>query len=303
MSDSMRTRSASSYRYRRAIVWAHSSRCSSTSGAHRYSSGRRSNASASASPPSSSAASSYSARACPISFCAIEENATSSSSVGAIPVHSESRQPRISSSSAISSSSGARSLTCLLQPCLDRVAVDAPILQVELVRPLRDAVDGVARHEPERLRLPTPAVLLARPRVGERGVRRLHRPRVRERLPALLLTKDLEDHLRSQDSVAHPALLLEEAAAEREPFLRARAVAGDHRAQLVPVGLAVRPHAVVSAAQLGIGHRQTELLDLRHVALEELLPRLLVPLRLDPPDVHRILVARDRVAVELHQRP
>ena len=50
--------------------------------------------------PSSTAASSYSARAWPISFCAIDENATSSSSVGAIPVHSESRQPRISSSSA-----------------------------------------------------------------------------------------------------------------------------------------------------------------------------------------------------------
>ena len=43
---------------RRAIVCAHSSRCSSTSGAQRYSSGGRSNASASASVPSSCAASS-----------------------------------------------------------------------------------------------------------------------------------------------------------------------------------------------------------------------------------------------------
>ena len=44
------------------------------------------------------------ARAWPISFCAIDENATSSSSIGAMPVHSESRQPMTSSSSARPSS-------------------------------------------------------------------------------------------------------------------------------------------------------------------------------------------------------
>jgi hypothetical protein len=54
--------------------------------------------------PERETSSSYAARACPISFCAIDENATSSSSIGAIPVHSESRQPITSSSSASSSS-------------------------------------------------------------------------------------------------------------------------------------------------------------------------------------------------------
>src|ERR671928_169954 len=146
-----------------------------TSRAQRYSPGRRSKASSSAVVPRSRATSSYSARACPISFWAIEENATSSSRNGAIPVHSESRQPRISSSSAISSRSSARpcSLTCLLQLLLER---------------------------------------------------------------------------------------------------------------------------------LRVGHCQPELPDLRHIAVEELLPRLVVALALDPPDVHRVLVGGDRVAVELHQR-
>src|SRR6185312_14878486 len=109
-------------------------------------------------------------------------------------------------------------LTCLLQSRLDRVAVDAPVLQVELVRPLRDAVDRVARDEPQSLRLAAPAVLLARPRLGEGRVGRLDRAGVRERLAALLLPEDLEDHrrlLRGEHRVAHPPLLLEEAVAER----------------------------------------------------------------------------------------
>src|SRR3954447_13487180 len=110
--------------------------------------------------PRSRATSSYTARAWPISFCAIDENATSSSSSGAIPVHSEARQPRISSSSASASSS---SFTRLLQPRLDRVAVDAAVLEVELVGPVLDDAHRVARHEPERDRLAAPAVLLPRP--------------------------------------------------------------------------------------------------------------------------------------------
>src|SRR5205807_7429088 len=103
------------------------------------------------------ATSSYSARACPISFCAMEEKATSSSSSGAIPVHSESRQPTISSSSA--SPSSTCSLTSLLKSGLDRVAVDAAVLEVELVGPVLDVADRVARHEPERDRLASTAVL------------------------------------------------------------------------------------------------------------------------------------------------
>src|SRR3954452_4046464 len=304
-SASIRTWSATSYNQRRAIVCAHSSRCSSTSGAHRYSEAARSNASSSASPPSSVAASSYSARAWPISFCAIDEKATSSSSVGAIPVHSESRQPTISSSSASSRSSCARTLSGFLQPRLDRVAVDAAVLEVELVRPVGDRVHRFARHEPEGLALAAPAVLLACPRLGEDGVGRLDRSGVSERLALLLLAEDLEDRhrLRSEHGVANPLLLVEEAAREVEPLLRTRTVAGDHRLELRPVGLAVGPHAVVGAPQVRVRHRQAELPDLRHVPLEELLACLLVPLGLDPPDEHRILLARNRVPVELHQRP
>src|SRR5690348_17952696 len=127
----------------RAIVRLQSGmRRSWTSFEHRYSPGSRSKASSSAVVPSSRAASSYSARACPISFCAIDEKATSSSSKGAIPVHSESRQPRISSSSAISSNERASdSFTCLLQLLLQRVAVDSVVVAVELVVELLDLDD------------------------------------------------------------------------------------------------------------------------------------------------------------------
>src|SRR3954462_6555126 len=161
-------------------------RCS-TSGALRYSDGSRSNASSSAVVPSSRAASSYSARAWPISFCAIDENATSSSSIGAIPVHSESRQPSTSSSSARPSRS---SFTCFLQSRLDRVAVDAPVLEVELVRPVVDDVYCSAGHEPQRNGLPAAAVLLARPRFCELRIWCHDRAGMPERLPAPVLPKD-----------------------------------------------------------------------------------------------------------------
>src|SRR5438445_12187446 len=97
----------------------------------------------------------------------MEENATSSSSIGAMPVHSDSRQPRKSSSSAIARSCCSRALTCLLQTCLDRVAVDAAVLEVELVGPVLDVADLVARDEPERDRLAAAPVLLARPCLRE----------------------------------------------------------------------------------------------------------------------------------------
>src|SRR5690242_6959778 len=108
-----------------------------------------------------------------------------------MPVHSDSRQPRTSSSSARPSS--ACSFTSLLQPCLDRIAVDAAVLEVELVRPVLDVADRVARNEPERDRLAPAAVLLARPGFSEVGVRRHDRARVLERCAALLLAKDLPD--------------------------------------------------------------------------------------------------------------
>src|ERR671927_1436451 len=152
---------------------------SSTSSQQRYSSGRRSKASSSAVVPRSRATSSYNARAWPISFCAIDEKATSSSNTGAIPVHSESRHPMTSSSSASSSSC---SFTRLLELGLQRVPVDAVVGAAELVHEVVQLVDRIARDEPERGRLLPPPVLLARVQLGELEVRRADRARVLERL-------------------------------------------------------------------------------------------------------------------------
>src|SRR6266545_1469567 len=94
-------------------------------------------------------------------------------------------------------SSERRSFTCLLQARLQRVAVDTPVLEVELVGEIVHLVQRVARHEPECLGLAAPPVLFARPRLGEAGVRCLQRPRVRERLALLLLAEDFPDHAAS----------------------------------------------------------------------------------------------------------
>src|SRR6478609_8219046 len=219
------------------------------------------------------------ARAWPISFWAIEEKATSSSSSGAIPVYSESRQPRTSSSSARPSS--ACSLTCLLQSGLDGVAVDAAVLEAELVGPVLDVADRVARDEPERDRLAAPAVLLAGPRFCEVRVGSDYRARVLEGGSALLLAEDLPDRM-----LVHAARTASRTHCSWSRKRRRRASRS----------------AVFGPAQLRVWHRESQLPDLWHVAVEELLPRLAVPLRLDPPQVHRVLVGWDRVAVEMHQR-
>src|SRR6478752_2138776 len=117
-----------------------------------------------------------------------------------MPVHSESRQPRTSSSSARPSS--ACSLTSLLQSGLDRVAVDAAVLEVELVGPVLDVADRVARHEPERDRLPAPAVLLARPGLREVRIGCDDRAGVLEGGAALLLAEDLPDRVAHAASTA-----------------------------------------------------------------------------------------------------
>src|SRR6478672_1956192 len=101
----------------------------------------------------------------------MDENATSSSSTGAIPVHSEFRQPRTNSSSAIWSSCS-RSLTCLPELRLQRVAVDPVIVAPELVDEVLDLGDFLARDDPERGRLASPPVLLVRVRAGKGPVRR-----------------------------------------------------------------------------------------------------------------------------------
>src|SRR5207244_1165789 len=103
-----------------------------------------------------------------------------------------------------------------------------------------------------------------------------------------------------QHDVAYPRALLPPKTPELEPLRGPRAVSRDDVPELVPVGLGVLPDAVVALAQLCVGHRQPELPDLRDVPVEELLPRLLVPLRLDPPPDDRVVVRRNRVAVEHH---
>src|SRR3954470_21314786 len=81
-----------------------------------------------------------------------------------------------------------------------------------------------------------------------------------------------------EHDVAHPRRVLARLAPQVEPVLRLRPVAGHDAARLVPVGLAVFPDAVIVLAQLRVRHGQTELPDLRHVAVEELLTRFLVAL-------------------------
>src|SRR4051812_27110729 len=109
----------------------------------------------------------------------------------------------MSSSSAIDSRSRARAFTRDPQPFLDRVAVDAAVLEVELVRPLGHLMHGVAWHQPQRDRLAAATVLLARPRVGERRIRGVDRAGMGERLTFPLLTKDLEDHATRTASRTH----------------------------------------------------------------------------------------------------
>src|SRR5581483_12471985 len=97
-----------------------------------------------------------------------------------------------------------------------------------------------------------------------------------------------------EDRVTHPGGLVPREAPELEALGGLRPVPGHPRPQLVPVGLRVLPDAVVALALRGIRHRQPELPDLRHVPVEKLLPRLLVPLRLDPPLDDRVVLRVDR---------
>src|SRR5580765_8358049 len=93
--------------------------------------------------------------------------------------------------------------TGLLQTRFDRVAVDAAVLEVELVGPVADDVHRVARHEPERDRLAAAAVLLARPRLRELGVGRDDGAGVLERRAAPVLAEHLENHAASTASRTH----------------------------------------------------------------------------------------------------
>src|SRR5439155_26362089 len=97
----------------------------------------------------------------------------------------------------------ATSLTGLLQPTLGRAAVNAAVLEVELVGPVLDGADRFARDGPERDRLAAAAVLLARPRLGEARVGRDDRAGVLERLAFPLPAKDLVDHAASTTSRTH----------------------------------------------------------------------------------------------------
>src|SRR6185295_7872506 len=122
------------------------------------------------------------------------------------------RQPRISSSSAIGSSTSAReppcnrlllgcsglgSLTRLPQLLLERVPVHSVVVPFQFVDEVVDLVHGLPRDDPERDRLAAPPELLPRIPLGELLVWRLDRAGVRERLPLSLLPKDLVDHAAS----------------------------------------------------------------------------------------------------------
>src|SRR5829696_2925156 len=106
-----------------------------------------------------------------------------------------------------------------------------------------------------------------------------------------------------EDGAADPLGLRARGLAQLQPLLRHRAVTGDDVFELVPVRLGELPDAVVVLAQLRVRNGQPQLPDLRDVAVEELLARLAVALALDPPDIHRVVLGRNRVPVELHERP
>src|SRR5262249_52440277 len=116
-----------------------------------------------------------------------------------MPVHSESRQPRTSSSSAIWSS--ACSCTRLLQLLLERVAVHSVVVAAELVDEVLDLEDGPARDDPERGRLAAAAVLLVRVRARELLLRRDHGAGVLERLALPFLPEHFPDHAASPSTV------------------------------------------------------------------------------------------------------
>src|SRR5436305_14123532 len=102
-----------------------------------------------------------------------------------MPVHSEFRQPRISSSSASSSSFCA--FTRPPELLLQRIAVDSVVVSSELVDEVLDLVQRVAGRDPEGGRLASAAVLLPRVRLGELLVGSLDRAGVCERLSLALL--------------------------------------------------------------------------------------------------------------------
>src|SRR5262249_37954947 len=99
-----------------------------------------------------------------------------------------------------------------------------------------------------------------------------------------------------EDRLPHPGRLVARDPAKLEPLGRPRPVTGHAGAQLLPVRLGVLPAPLVAPTQLWIGNGQAELPDLRDVPLEELLPRLLVALRLDPPLDDRVVFSGNWVA-------
>src|SRR5919204_6317033 len=136
----------------------------------------------------------------------MDENATSSSRAGAIPVHSELRQPRTSSSSAISRSSRSRSFTRFPQLRLQRVAVDSVVVAAQLVDEVLDLRDCLPRNNPQRGRLAPATVLLVGVRARKADVRCRDRARMLERLSLPLPAKDLEDHATNARSAKPSAL-------------------------------------------------------------------------------------------------
>src|SRR5918994_1948720 len=142
-------------------------------------------------PPSSS----YSAFACPISSWAIELVATSSSSIGAMPVHSESQNPMTNSSSATLRISSARaSRVSTSRSVLTVTPVKGRLRQVGVV----ELGDRSARDDPQPMRLAAPPVELARVVHGELLVRGIYVARVDHRIALVLLAEYLPHAFRSR---------------------------------------------------------------------------------------------------------
>ena len=171
----------------------------------------------------------------------------------------------------------ARSFTRLLQLRLERVAVHPVVVAAELVDEVLDLEDRVARDDPERSRLAAAAVLLVRVASRERLVRRDHRARVlRTAGPCAPAGRPPRSRRLREHRLAHPRGLLARARRNSSrsavfgpcPVTTARSSSQS--------GSVYSQTPVVVLAQLRVGHRQAELPDLRHVAVEELLARLLV---------------------------
>src|SRR6266481_10225505 len=84
--------------------------------------------------------------------------------------------------------------------------------------------------------------------------------------------------------LAHPGAFVVRLASRREPVAVARAVAGQHLLEFIPVDFAVFPVSRrLVLLHAGIGNRKPQILRLRHRGIDEFLPQLVIGEALDLP--------------------